>query len=100
MAIGGGGEERCRGCRGGEERDGSDRLPRHWYGGDRDACRRQTEQEGERRERGGGGGFWAAGVVCRLRSFLSQGMHADAVDYERELILGGVVSIYSSYEWM
>lgn len=53
----------------------------------------------EKRERGGGG-VWAAGVVCRLRSFLSQGMHADAVDYERELILGGVVSIYSSYEWM
>lgn len=50
----------------------------------------------EKRERG----VWAAGVVCRLRSFLSQGMHADAVDYERELILGGVVSIYSSYEWM
>lgn len=63
------------------------------------AADRQSKREREERE-GGGGGFWAAGVVCRLRSFLSQGMHADAVDYERELILGGVVSIYSSYEWM
>lgn len=60
------------------------------------AADRQSKREREERE----GGFWAAGVVCRLRSFLSQGMHADAVDYERELILGGVVSIYSSYEWM